>query len=74
MSIADAGADRVDPRVGAHDGDLGPVARLARDSLDDHDAVMDFADFALEEFEDEFGAGARNDQARPRRVDVDLLQ
>lgn len=58
----------------AHDGDLGPVARLARDSLDDHDAVMDFADFALEEFEDEFGAGARNDQARPRRVDVDLLQ
>ena len=35
---------------------------------------MDFGDFALEEFFDEFAAGARDDQARAEGVDVHLEQ
>ena len=61
---ADAGADRIDFLVRAGDGDLGPIAGLARDAANLHRAVVDLADFEFEESPDEIRMAARNDDLR----------
>src|SRR4051812_37826406 len=55
---ADAGSDRIDFGIGADDGDLRAIARLARESLDFHGAVGDFRDLELEQATHKLGAGA----------------
>ncbi len=55
---ADAGADRVDPLVGAAHGDLAAISRLAGHGPQFDHAVGDFGDFLLEEALDELGPGA----------------
>ena len=61
---ADAGADRVEARLAARDGDLAAGARLARDALDLDDAVVDLGHLDLEEAADEAGVRARHDDRR----------
>ena len=59
---ADAGADGIHLGVDRADGDLGAVARLARQGLDFDRSLADFGNFALEEPADEFRmAAAQND-------------
>ena len=63
-SGADAGAHRVDVAVVGPDGDLRPVAGLARAGLDLDDAVGDLGHLELEEPLDEARVAARDDDLR----------
>ena len=65
---ADAGADRIDPRIVRQNGDLSSASGLAGDSLDLDDAVIDFRHFLGEELGHEFIAGARQENLRAARL------
>ncbi len=65
---AHARADGVDPVVGRHDGDLGPMARLAREALDHNGALGDLGDLEAEELDDQLFGRARQDDLRAARA------
>ena len=71
---ADAGADRVDILVAAHDGDLGALAGLAGDGADDDGAVVDFGHFGLEQLLHQLRRGAGDDHLRALGGAVDAQQ
>ena len=71
---ADAGADRVHVALAGADGHLGALARLADGALDDDRAVVDLRHFHLEEPDQEPRVGARQDELRPLRVPVDVVE
>src|SRR5690606_11667632 len=54
----DAGADRIDVRVGRRDGDLRAVPRLAGARLDPHDALVDLGHLHLEQLHQQAGVRA----------------
>jgi len=62
---ADAGADRVDILVAAHDSDLGALTSLASDGADSDGAVVDLRNFALKKILDQRRSGAGDDHLRP---------
>ena len=64
---ADAGADRIDARLEALHRDLGAHARIARGAQDLDQALADFRHFELEQLDQEFGRGARQEQLRTAR-------
>ncbi len=65
---ADARADGVDPVVGRHDGDLGPMARLAREALDHNGALGDLGDLEAEELDYQLLGRTRQDDLRAARA------
>jgi hypothetical protein len=71
---ADAGADRVDLRVAAGDGDLGAVARLPGECLDLDRAVGDLGDLELKQAADKLGAGAAEDDLGAAAAVLNLQQ
>ncbi len=56
---ADAGADAIDFHIDAGDGNLGPVAGLARHSANLDGAVLNFGNLLLEQATYEVGVAAR---------------
>ena len=69
---ADARADRVDTLHVRFDGDLRPVARLARHAADLDQAVGDLGHLELEERPDQLGIAPREDDLRPLRPRANL--
>jgi len=70
--VADAGALRVDVRLGGPHGDLRAVPGFAREGDDLDRSVDDFGDLQLEEAADEVGVGAREAHGGPPRADRDV--
>ena len=70
---ADAGADGVDARIVRLHRDLGAQARIAGGGLDLEQALLDLRHLELEELHEEFGGDARQDELRPARLAVDLV-
>ena len=70
--MADAGALRVDVRLGGPHGDLRAVPGFAREGDDLDRSVDDFGDLQLEEAADEVGVGAREAHGGPPRADRDV--
>ena len=71
---ADAGADRIDARLEALHRDLGAHARIAGGAEDLDQALADFRHFELEELDEEFTRGAREEQLRAARLGAHFLQ
>ncbi len=69
---ADAGPHAVDALVGAADGDLRAVTRLARLGLDFNHAVADFRDLLLEQALDQGRANSAEDDLDARALLADL--
>ena len=70
---ADAGADRIDARVVALHRDLGAHARVAGRAQDLDQALADFRHFELEQLDQEFRRGARQEQLRAARLGAHVL-
>ena len=68
---SDAGSDRVDALVTGVHGDLRANTRVAGGRLDLEQSFLDFGDFEPEQFHDEFGRGARQNQLRSAHIAVD---
>src|SRR5262249_31126944 len=66
-------AHRIDVRVARGDGDLAAGAGLAGARDDPHDPLVNLRDFALEELLDELRIAAAQDDLRPARLAVDVL-
>src|SRR6185437_7861132 len=62
---ADAGTDAIHVLVAGNHRDLGALAGLAGDALDDHGAVINFWHFGLEEFLHQRRIGAGDGHLRP---------
>ena len=71
---ADAGAHRIDARIVAAHGDLGAHARIAGGAEDLDQALADFRHFELEQLDQEFRRGARQEQLRAARLGAHFLQ
>src|SRR5690606_34984741 len=65
---ADAGADGIGAGVVGDDRDLGAVARIARTTLDLHQALAHFRDLELEQLHHEFRRCAADEQLRAARL------
>src|SRR5581483_6177469 len=65
---ADAGADRIDRAVAAHDADLGAAARIAGHGLDRDDAVIDLRHLLHEQLGHELRMRAGQEDLRPARL------
>ena len=71
---ADAGADRIDAWLEALHRDLGAHARIARGAEDLDQALAHFGHFELEELDEEFARGARQEQLRAARLGAHFLE
>ena len=71
---SDAGAYRVHLRIGAGDGNLGPVTGLPRKCLDLHRAVGDLSHLELKQAANKLRAGATENDLRATRRALDLEQ
>ena len=71
---ANAGTDRIDPRVVGLDGDLGAQTGVAGTGLQFHQAVGNLRHFHLEQANDEFRRSARQDDLRTARIAIDAQQ
>ena len=71
---ADAGADRIDARLEALHRDLGAHARIAGGAQDLDQALADFRNFELEQLDEEFARGAREEQLRAARLGAHFLE
>src|SRR5690606_8684529 len=63
-----------DIRVAARDRDLGPCTRLAGRGDDAHDALVDLRNLHLEELHEKPDVGPRQDDLRPARLPIDVLE
>ena len=71
---AHARTDRIDAAVVALHRDLGAHARIARGAEDLDQALADFRHFELEQFDQEFRRGARQEQLRTALLGAHVLQ
>ncbi len=71
---ADAGADRVDARVMAHDRHLGAGTRIAGRALDLDEALAHFRHFQLEQLDEELRRGTGHEQLRAAGLGAHFLQ
>src|SRR5574343_1672859 len=71
---ADAGTDRIDARVVRLDGNLGAQAGVAGTGLQFHQTIGDFRHFQLEQLDDEFRSGTRQDDLRATGIAIDAQQ
>src|SRR5262249_34971370 len=71
---SDARAHGVDVALARANRDLGPLARLPDRALDHHRAVVDFRHFHLEEPDQEPRVRTREDELRPLRILVDVVE